>query len=70
VYLEYRYQIVPRQNTHARPIDEGVPPVDLPVHHANATQTLRMSESAGLLDGVGGAVARSALFGAGIGLLG
>ncbi|KAF7586988.1 hypothetical protein BBP40_007880 [Aspergillus hancockii] len=47
VYLEYNFEIVPRQNTHARPVDEGAPLPDPPVHYADATETLRIDEPNG-----------------------
>ncbi|KAL4889811.1 hypothetical protein BDV59DRAFT_204998 [Aspergillus ambiguus] len=70
VYLRYNYQVVPRRNSPSRPVDEGVPPLDLPVHHQDAVATLRLNEPEGVLDGIGGAVVRGAIFGGGIGLIG
>ncbi|KAL3477466.1 hypothetical protein BJX99DRAFT_257495 [Aspergillus californicus] len=70
VYLRYNYQVIPKHNSPERSLDEGAPPPDLPVHHADATATLRLNEPDSVLDGVAGAVARGAIFGGGVGLLG
>ncbi|KAL5356943.1 hypothetical protein BJX96DRAFT_172074 [Aspergillus floccosus] len=70
VYLRYNYQVVPNHNSRARSIKEGAPLPDLPVHHEDAMATLRLNEPDGVLDGIGSAVARGALFGGGIGLIG
>lgn len=70
VYLRYDYEAVPHTNSRPRPIIEGVPPPDLPVHHQDVTATLPLNEPDSVLDGIGGAVARGALFGGGIGLIG
>lgn len=70
LFLRYQYQVTPLRNSGPRPIHEGAPPPDLPVHHQDATDILRFNEPGGVLDGVGGAVARGALFGGGLGLLG
>lgn len=70
VVLRYRYDVIPQEGCPSRPVEEGAPPLPLPVHHENATAQLRLDEPGGVMDGVAGAVARGAVFGGGIGFLG
>lgn len=70
LFLRYQYEVVPLRSSGPRPIHEGAPPPDLPLHHQDATDILRFNEPGSVLDGVGGAVARGALFGGGLGALG
>jgi hypothetical protein len=62
IYLDYKFEVVPRAGAQPRDLEQGVPPIDLSQHHATATEEFVFGTDS-IFDGVGWATFEGVAFG-------